>query len=368
MYVTMNDMGFFSKTFSSKKNKSVLGVDIGSSSLKVVQLHKTHGIITLETYGELALGPYANVAVGQATNLSADVISKTLIDLLHEANVTTQDSGISIPSVRSLLMFVKLPYRKDSDEQRTIIELEARKYIPVPITEVQLNWFMLPNEKGKEQEHSEHKMVQVLLVAVHKDEITLLESVAHNAGLAASFFEIEIFSTIRSVIDEPIKPVMIIDIGAAYTKMYVVEQNVVGYSHSISHGGEDVTRTIATTMHIGTEQAENLKKEIGFDNTKDKSMHTVLEHVYAEIFSEAKRVITQFETSYNRSVSKVILTGGGGVTKGLVQYAQTFFEIDATIADPFAKTKAPEFMRQTLKEIGPEFSVAIGLALRKLED
>lgn len=361
-------MGFFSKIFSSDKNESVIGVDIGSSSLKVVQLRKEHGIIKLETYGELALGPYANVAVGQATNLSADVISKTLLDLLREAKITTTNSGISIPSVRSLLMFVRLPYREDTDEQRTIIELEARKYIPVPISEVQLNWFILPRGKDEEQKSSSPNKVQVLLVAVHKDEITLLENVAIKAGLNASFFEIEIFSTIRAVVDEPTKPVMIIDIGSAYTKMYVVEQNVVGSSHSISHGGEDVTRAIATTIHVDTEQAENLKKEKGFSDDKDKLIRTVLENVYVEIFSEAKRVISQFESTYNRPVSNVILTGGGGVTKGLVQYAQTFFKINTTIADPFSKTKAPEFMRATLKEIGPEFSVAIGLALRKLEE
>ncbi len=360
-------MGFFSHIFS-KKNTSILGVDIGSSSLKVVQLRKEHGIIILETYGELALGPYANVAVGQATNLPADTIAKTLTDLLRESNVTTVDSAVSIPSARSLLVFVELPYRENADEQRTIIELEARKYIPVPIDEVQLNWFVLPSGKTQEQKVSTLKMVQVLLVAVHKDEITLLEDVATRAGLKASFFELEIFSTVRAVVDEPVRPVLIIDIGSAYTKMYVVEQNVVGSSHSISHGGEDVTRAISTTMNIETEQAEDIKKKEGFSDTQNVVMRTVLENVYSEIFTEAKRVITQFETTYNRTVSTVILTGGGGVTKGLVQYAQTFFSIETRIADPFAKTKAPEFMRQTLREIGPEFSVAVGLALRKLED
>ncbi len=363
----MDSMGFFSQIFS-KKEKSVIGVDIGSSSLKVVQLRKEHGIIMLETYGELALGPYANVAIGQATNLPADTIAKTLTDLLKESSVTTTDSGISIPSARSLLVFVDLPYRDNADEQRTIIELEARKYIPVPIEEVQLNWFVLPGGRATEQKTDSPRMVQVLLVAVHRDEITLLENVAHNAGLATSFFEIEIFSTIRAVVDEPIKPIMIIDIGSAYTKIYVVEQNVVGSSHSISHGGEDITRAIATTKHIEIEQAEHLKKDGGFDDVKDTLMHTILENVYSEIFTEAKRVMSQFETTYNRAVSTVILTGGGGVTKGLVQYAKTFFSVDTRVADPFAKTKAPEFMRQTLREIGPEFSVAVGLALRKLQD
>ncbi len=361
-------MSFLSNLFSSHKSKSALGVDIGSSSLKVVQLRKERGTIILETYGELALGPYANVAVGQATNLPADVIAKTLTDLLREANVTTTDSGVSIPSARSLIAFVELPYRDDPDEQHTIIELEARKYIPMPVSEVQLNWFILPNNKEQDQRNNPSKTIQVLLVAVHKDEINLLESVVHSAGLVASFFEIEIFSTIRSIVDEPAKPVMIIDIGAAYTKMYVVEQRVVGSSHSISRGGEDITKAIAVASSIETEQAEKIKKEKGFSDKDDDLVHKVMKNMYSEIFSEAKRVITQFETIHHRTVSKVILTGGGGVTKGLVHYAQIFFAIETHVADPFAKTKAPEFMRSTLKDIGPEFSVAVGIALRKLEE
>src|SRR3989344_1956868 len=136
-------MSFFSNLFA-KKEESVLGVDIGASSLKVVQLRKENGKAVLETYGELALGPYGGKEVGQATNLSVEQITDTLKDLLREAKVTTKNCGVSIPSARSLLTLVSLPYRANPKEQKTIIELEARKYIPVPIAEVQLDWFIVP--------------------------------------------------------------------------------------------------------------------------------------------------------------------------------------------------------------------------------
>src|SRR5882724_8581135 len=111
-------MAFFG-LFGAAKGKSVIGVDIGSSSLKVVQLRKQGGGAVLETYGELALGPYGGSEVGQATNLSAEQIAESLKDLLQEAKVTTDSCGVSIPYARSLLTLVALPRRKDPAEQKT---------------------------------------------------------------------------------------------------------------------------------------------------------------------------------------------------------------------------------------------------------
>lgn len=349
---------------------SVVGIDIGSSSLKVVQLRREGETAVLETYGELALGPYAGGEVGQATNLPADKIAETLKDLLREANVTTNDCGVSIPFSRSLLRLITLPRRDDPNEQRTIVELEARKYIPVPVSEVQLDWFIVPEpipEGGKPAEK-----MKVLLVAVHNDELALLQNVVQGANLAASFFEIEIFSTIRSVVNEPANPVLVLDIGASATKVYVVERGVVGFSHNIPQGGQDVTRTIAAATNTTIEQAEVLKKEYGFAAGADAGAQhyerNTIEIIFARIFEEARRVLAQYETLNQKSVSGLVLTGGGGVTKELVSYAQDFFSIPVQLADPFAKVQAPAFMRQTLAEIGPEFAVALGIALRKLEE
>ena len=361
----MPNMSFFSNLFA-KKEKSVLGVDIGSSSLKVVQLRKDHGKAVLETYGELALGPYGGGEVGQATNLSAEQVTDTLKDLLREAKVTTNNCGVSIPFARSLLTLVNLPYRESPEEQKTVIELEARKYIPVPVSEVQLDWLIVPtHELPTANGQPLPAPVEVLLVAVHNDELSLLQKVAKGAGLSASFYEIEIFSTIRAVVEERVKPVMVIDVGAASTKTYVVEHGIVAISHSIGTGSQDITRAIAISGNLSIARAEALKKEEGIGGSDTLGSP---ELVFSRIFGEVRRVLVQYETEHKKSVTAIIFTGGGGVTKELGVYAKNTFSIDVRVADPFIKTEAPAFMRPVLEEIGPEFAVAVGLALRKLEE
>ncbi len=355
-------MSFLSKLFAPAE-RSVLGVDIGSSSLKVVQLKRERGAAVLETYGELSLGPYAGAEVGQATDLPADKISETLRDLLRETKVTTNRCGVSIPFARSLLTMVELPYRESAAEQKTVIELEARKYVPVPINEVRLDWFIVPGSKL--QSHNEKPTtVQVLLVAVHNDELTLLQETAQGANLDVGFYEIEIFSTIRAVVDEPVKPVMVLDIGAASTKAYVVERGAIAFSHAISTGSQNVTRALAVGNNLTLSRAEALKKEIGVA----QDTYDAPETVFSRVFSEARRVLEQFETMHKKTIDSIVLTGGGGVTKDLGTYAKSFFSIGVRVADPFVKTEAPAFMRPVLERIGPEFAVAVGLALRQLNE
>ena len=261
----------------------------------------------------------------------------------------------------------RLPYRRSPEEQKTVIELEARKYIPVPIHEVQLDWFIVPSierapDTTGDASGTEHEAnVEVLLVAVHNDELKQLQAITAGAGLVASFYEIEIFSTIRAVVDEIIKPVMVFDVGAASTKVYVVEHGVVASSHAIGAGSQDITRAIAVSQNLPLARAEALKKERGIESSSP-------ELVFSRIFSEAHRVLSQYEMQRKKSVTSIVLTGGGGVTKELDEYAKKIFSIDVRVADPFAKTEAPAFMRPVLEEIGPEFAVAVGLALRKLEE
>jgi type IV pilus assembly protein PilM len=366
------------KNMFGKKEASVLGVDIGSSAIKIVQIRKKNGQAILETYGELSLGPYGNAGVGAAVILPPEKIAQALIDLMNEkeVGVTTRKCGISIPFASSLMSVIELP-DVGRKQLATMIPLEARKYIPVPISEVQLDWSIIPkNEVRMEDNPVEASLgstpvapslpkIDVLVVAIHNDTIARYQTIVQKSGLDAGFFEIEIFSSMRAVVEENLEPVMVLDIGASSTKLYVVERGIVKVSHTINRGSQDITRALSSSLGIPLDKAEILKRDSGLEST-DKNVTDIITLTLDYVFSEANRTLLNFEKKYNKAVGKVMLVGGGAALKGLAPLAKTNFKTETIAANPFQKLSAPAFIEDVLKTTGPEFAVAVGLALRKL--
>ena len=368
--------------------KSVVGIDIGASAIKVVQLRKDRGVAVLETYGEIALGPYAGLEIGRATNLAPDKLTAALNDVMTEANVTTKRCGVSIPFSASLITLIEMPALPDAQLTK-MIPIEARKYVPVPIAEVQLDWFVIPEEEAQYFSKDavsqsgvpaqsagapeKYGKLRVLLVAIHNEILNRYNEVLTSANLTPSFYEIEIFSTIRSVLDRSMTPVVILDIGAANTKLYVVEYGVVKVSHLINRGAQDITLTLANTIGVSVAKAEELKRELGLlgaGTGKEDMQHTsaVAERTMQFIFTEAHRAILNFEKRFNKNVTTVVLTGGGSTLSGVLPLAQKHFETDVVLGNPFGAVQTPAFLEETLKQSGPGFGVAMGLALRVLQN
>lgn len=360
----------FSFDFLKKSDTSVLGIDIGTSSIKVVQLKKKRGKAVLETYGELALGPYAEVEVGRATNLSTEKVSSALIDLLREAKTTTKQCGVAIPIGSSLLAVIELPSVSEK-ELSEMIPLEARRYIPVPISEVSLDWSVIPKQNSIQLESDEEKKgekIEVLIVAIHNDTIARYREIMKAAGLNSSFIEIEIFSTIRAVLGDVMGTVAVFDMGASSTKLYIVERGIVKSSHTINRGSQDITMALGASLGLSVTEAENLKRGFGEKRENEKDISETIELSMDYIFDETNRALINYEMKYNKSVSKVILTGGGVGYKGLLPLAQKNIETPVELGNPFAKVEFPAFLEEILRETGPEFSVAVGVALRKLQE
>ena len=262
-------MAFLGKFFGKKESPSVVGVDIGSSAIKVVQIKKKSGQAVLETYGELALGPYGGASIGQAVNLPQDKVASALFDLMREkeVNITTTQAGISIPFGSSLMSVIEMP-EVSQKQLEVMVPIEARKYIPVPVNEVMLDWSVIPkpsnpNDDEDEDKKNALKRIDVLVVAIHNDTIARYQNIIQKAGLEPGFFEIEIFSTMRSVVDESLTPVMVMDMGAASTKLYIIERGIIRASHTVNRGAQDITSAIAQSLGLSIEKAEIMKREIG---------------------------------------------------------------------------------------------------------
>tara|TARA_B100000683_G_scaffold256357_1_gene276768 strand:+ start:204 stop:1307 length:1104 start_codon:yes stop_codon:yes gene_type:complete len=361
----------FSKLFGSKKNTSVLGIDIGSSAIKVVQISLKKGRAVLDTYGALALGPYGGKEVGQSTNLETDKIVEALGDILREAKVTSKKSGLAIPFRSSLMSMIEMPDVPDK-ELAQMVPIEARKYIPVPIAEVSLDWSVIPRSNETKEEDPKRKFPtkDVLVVAIHNDAIEKFQNIVVQSELETKFFEIEIFSTMRSVVSAQEKaPVMIFDMGATFTKLYIVERGLVKQSHTINRGSQSITDAIAQSMQMSIEDAERLKRNTGLGTTEEgKDIASVVDLTLNYIFSEANRVLVNYQKKHNKAIQKVVLVGGGSSLKGLIEYAEKSFGADVVLGNPFSKVEAPAFIEDVLRGAGPEFSVAMGIALRRLQE
>lgn len=377
-------MSFFDTLFT-KKGESVIGIDIGASSVKVVQLRKKNGKAILETYGELALGPYAGVEIGRATSLPSEKIIEAVRDLIKESNVTTVSCGISIAAASSLLSFIRMP-ETDPKQLAMMVPIEARKYIPVPITEVALDWWPIPKDENAFSSDFEkpaapaqglqphgiqapQKGTDILLVVIHNDVLSRLGQISSSLGLQAKFYEIEIFSSMRSVVDQSLDSQLVFDMGAGSTKLYIIERGILRSNHSINRGSQEITLNLSRSLGKTVGDAEHIKRTIGLSAEPEHSnIRDIIGLNLDYIFTETNRVIAAYQQKYNKSVSKVILTGGGSLLKGFLEMARARFQTEVVLGDPFSKVEAPAFLEPVLRGAGPEFAVAIGVALRMLQD
>ncbi|MBP6060660.1 MAG: pilus assembly protein PilM, partial [Candidatus Pacebacteria bacterium] len=349
---------------------------------KIVEIRKKGGRVILETYGSIALAPYAGLDAGQITNLPVEQIAVALKEVLKQSGASSSEPAFAIPVQQSLIFVIDLPAQIKESEISSIVPTEARKYIPLPIAEVSLDYFVFPKKELSFEEMNTTKTedtnttisqipkekTEVLVVATQNDAISKYRSIISLSNLSASFLEIEIFSSVRSNFEHELSPVLLMDFGASRTKLSIVEFGMLKSFHSIERGGTDISLSISQSLGIPFAEAEKIKKEYGFlDNSEEKNLVDIIKVHTNYIFSEANNVLLDYEKKYNRVISKVIFTGGGALLKGLPEIALNNFRAEIIIGHPFNKVGAPSFLSKVLESIGPEFAVSLGLALRKLQ-
>jgi type IV pilus assembly protein PilM len=365
-----------------------LGIDIGASAIKVVEIKKKHGRAILKTYGELALGPYAGTEVGRATNLSPEKLAEALKDILREAKTSSTLCGSALPLSSSLISFITIPPVPEK-QMAEVVSLEARKYIPVPMNEVLLDWSPIPREgnypsesedadtadttnAGQNQNQNQKKNLvgqDILVVAIHNEYIAKYQEIMSESGLSPTFYEIEVFGAIRASIEQGIQTIMILDMGAQDTKLYIVERGILRSSHIINKGSQDITLAISKSLSLTVEEAENMKRVYGLSSgSEHKDLHEIITVNLDYIFYEANTVLSNYQKKSNKNVAKIILTGGGVLLKGFTDLAKISFQTEIVYANPFDKLETPAIFAEQLKLAGPEFAVAIGIALRRLSE
>ncbi len=349
---------------SAFRNKTFLGVDIGTSSIKVVQLTRERNKYKLDTYGEVHLYEKDNQGRLEETSLKMldNQVATLLKKIITEAKVKSKKVAMSVPVFSSFSTIINMPDLPRGELDKAI-EFQARQYIPVPINQISLSSIIISREK--KNKNSSGKL-EVLLVALPNEVKRKYKNIAKLSGLDLVALEMETFPMARAIINNQKKLFLIIDIGAKSTNYCIVDNGFVRLSHNFDISGVDITKAFSDYSGGDYKKGESLKKSMGLKMTPGQMdmAPEVLSSVGA-ISSEAERIMSAYFNKTTNRVEGVILSGGTANMLGLSDYLAERLSLDVLIADPFKKTIYPKEIKQILKEIGPSFSIAVGLAMRK---
>lgn len=348
--------------------KNFLGIDIGASSIRIVELTRKGNIIRLGNYGEMGLPRLNNkpfkVLKKRLVSLSNREISKSITQIIGKADIKIKDVCFSIPDFGSFFTNISLP-KMDKDEISQAVKYQVRPYIPLPLEDVTLDWSITEGEPSKTD-------LKVLVVAIPNNVIDQYRDIAGLAGLNLKFLEPEVFSLVRSIPNEKEEAIIgLIDIGATSTTCSVLEKGVTKTSHSFNIAGNELTDVIARSLNIDYNKAEKLKREQGLlpsDKVKNsEGIRKLLLPLVGSILQEVKKAFRSFYLQEGKEVQKIVLAGGLSTMLGLKEFFAVELKKPASIIDPFLKLTAPPILVNTLKKIGPNYGVAIGSALKGLE-
>jgi type IV pilus assembly protein PilM len=353
--------------FSKQTRQSFLGVDLGMSGIKMVELLNEKGRARLVTYA------YAEIPHPRSERSLLEEPQKTvalLKRMLAKARMTTKKTVAALPVSSVFTSIISVPAGSDK-EQKEAINWQAKKLIPMPLEEIALDSKML--EGAGDEGDKKKKMTRVLLTGAPSALVSQYVEILTSAGLEPLALETESFAQIRALVGKDRATVMIIDIGSFRTNITVVENGVPYLSRSIAAGGSGITNTIAQTLGIPLEQAEIMKRDIqamqSFAPTGDISLilQTLLKPVLDEMKYSLNLYQGQATSTQPKRIEKIIVTGGSALLPRLPEFLTQLLNINAYLGDPWARVVYPEELRPVLEEIGPRFAVSVGCAMRDIE-
>lgn len=356
--------------FKFKKTpKSFLGIDIGASAIRVVELSRRGRQIQLENYGEVKSADLKNTPFrkmpGDALSLHARESSQVISAILKEANIKTREVNFSIPDFSTFFTSFELPPMSE-EELKQAVRYEARSYVPLPLSEVTLDWQLINGGK-------------VLVAAFPNDALSQFQEIASICGLEVKELEAEVFALGRALVKKDEGAVVVLDLGARSTTCNIFEAGNLKMSHSFNVSGNEFTEVLSRALKIDYPSAEQLKIDQGlipFEGA-ERNTRDILLPLVDSILAETKKTLRSFLQQDGREVKKTILAGGSALLPGLSDY---FFEelnsdkkqeevekIKVEVANPFVQITFQQILADMLKTMGPSYTIAVGLAMKGLE-
>ncbi len=357
-----------------KGKKSVLGIDIGTSSIKMVQLKRVDERYKLETYGKLQTYGYLERLNDPFHTKSLRLLESQIVELigklLKKAETTSNQVVMSIPVFSSFISVVEMPPMPEKELSQALT-FEAKRYIPVPLSEVRIDWKVIDREDAGFSKNKNKNLFKfkILLVAVPKEIIDKYLRIAQGLELKLQGLELESFSYLRSFMGDDKSTACILDLGARSTSFTIADKGFVQMSHGLDIAGAELTKALAHGMGVDFKRAEEYKRQKGLDHKKlsaEKETRDILLTFVDKIILEAQRMINAYQSETDRKVTKLILAGGSGNLIGLKEHLEKKLDIKVVVGNPWARIDYPSFLEPVIKEIAPQFAVAVGSAMREL--
>lgn len=347
------------------KKKDIIGLDIGSSSVKVIQLARTK-----KGYGLVKLGmvPLPPEAIVDGSIIDSMTVTNSIRELVQGHGIKVKDTVSALTGQSVIIKKVSLPAMTE-EELTESIQWEAEQYIPFPIADVNIDFQILGTAlEGRGQ-------MEVMLVAVKKDVIIDYTNIIKEAGLNPVVVDVDTFALENMFeINYPIAPnenVALANIGAGVMSMSILSDGVTTFTKTVPIGGNTFTEEIQKELNVGFKDAETLKLGGEVKGVDVSGLPPILERVSNNVATEIKRSIDFFlGGAAVGHVTRIYLSGGCSKVKGLPGIIQERTGIPAELTNPFNNVEYNQrsFDPNYIKEVAPLFAVGVGLAIRRAGD
>lgn len=347
-------------------SKSVLGIDIGVSSIKLVELSARGSKKKLENYVQFQLpgaGGSLKAFHSQEGVLFTEEVALVLKAIMKKTGIKQKKVTFSIPDFSTFFTTFSLPPMGEEEVPKAI-EFEARHHIPVPLSDVNFDWQIIEKEKKLPTVR-----LKVLLVAVPKKVLQSYQEVAQLCGLNLKGMEAEVFGLIRAVVPKEKTPevVCMVDIGWQSTTVSLVKKNNLVASHSFDISGSRLNKALSSGLSVSAEEAEVLKRKHGLNPNKADIFKILSEQINV-LAGSIDKVCRDFsETGEQPIIESIMLVGGNSALIGLEEYLANRLQKKVQRANPFADIVTASLLQDRLKQLGPTFAVALGVSMMGFE-
>ena len=350
------------------KSKLSVGLDIGSSGVKLVHLRERKGGFALQAFGSAPLPPEA-IVDGALMNSAA--IVQAVQELVAAQKVKVRDVAIGVRGHSVIIKKISLP-RMTQEELDESIQWEAEQYIPFDVKDVNIDTQILNPEANDAT-----GQMDVLLVAAKKDMINDYTSVCAEAGLTATVVDVDAFA-VQNAYEANYDPspqdtVVIVNVGAAVTNLNVISRGVTTFTRDITMGGNAFTEEIQKQLNISYDEAEALK--VGGQGDSDavvpQEVERVIQGVAEQLGGEIQRSLDFYaSTAAEAKIGRALLSGGTARIPALFKTVEARAGVPVEILNPFKNIEVDDkrFDPAALMAAAPAAAVAVGLALRRPGD